>query len=138
MTTDDTKVDQQTAEFEFDRFLYTMELETDTGELDEDELKAFNSLRDTFVKAVMAGRLVVNESGEPVYTPVTIEDATPLTFHEPTGAAFMAMDRRKQGEDMAKMAALMGAITKTGPARFSKMGARDWKVCQAITALFMG
>ena len=42
----------------------------------------------------------VNEDGEPVFAPQRTNDAELLTFHEPTGASLMAVDRKKKNEEV--------------------------------------
>ena len=65
-------------------------------------------------------------------------DADAITFHEPTGTSLIAMDRKKKSEDIGKLYATMGDITKTHASVFSKMKMPDLKVCMAITTLFLG
>ena len=130
------KVDRETAEREFDRFVEAMDLDGDSSEWDEDDRKGYDLQKGKVISAIMSGSLVVNEDGEPVFNPTVDGDA--LTFSEPTGAALMAMDRKKKAEDMGKLFAMMAAITGVHPGTFAKMKNRDLKVCMAITTLFMG
>lgn len=132
------KVAKEVAEAEFTRFVEAMDLDVDPADMDEDDKKGFNQQRERIVSAICAGSLVINDEGEPVFTPQRTKDAEPLTFHEPTGASLMAMDRKKRNEDVGKMYSLMGEITKTHASTFSKMKMADLKVCQAVTTLFLG
>lgn len=135
--TEDNKVDAESANMEVDRFLEEMDIESDRGGMDEEDRAGFDNARATIVRAIRRGRLVINDSGEPVYTPASV-DTGPITFHEPTGAAFMEMDRRKKGQDVSKMYAIMAGMTKQHAKVFSDMRNRDLKVCQAVTTLFLG
>lgn len=130
------KVDRETAELEFERFVEAMDLDLDPAEMDEEDRKGLDIQKGKILSAIMAGSLVINEDGEPVFTPAVEGDQ--IKFPEPTGAAFMAMDRKKKTEDMGKLFAMMAAITGTHASTFAKMKNRDLKVCIAITTLFMG
>lgn len=131
-------VDKETAGVEFERFVRAMNLDANPAAMNAEDKEGFEENRDRFIGAVMLGSLVVNDSGEPIYTPQRVNDANAITFHEPTGASLMAMDRKKAGHDIGKMFATMGDITKTSAGLFSKMFMSDLKVCMSITTLFLG
>jgi hypothetical protein len=118
-----------------------MDLDFDVSVMTVDDLSGFTPNKNKFIKAIMSGALIVNDKGEPVYTcqrASTNGDApVVLTFHEPRGASFMAMDRKKKGEDMAKTYAIMADMCKTDIVTFSKMPNSDLKVCTAIMLLFL-
>lgn len=133
----DTKVAADVAEADFNRFIDCMDLDINTDGMDDDEKKDLSLQKGRVTSAIMVGSLVINEDGEPVFTPQR-EDTDALTFHEPTGAALMAMDRKKQSEEIAKMFAAMAAITRTNSKVFSNMKMADLKICLAVTTLFLG
>lgn len=132
------KIAKEVAEQEFNRFVDSMDLDVDPADMDEDDRKGFNQQKDRVIAAIQSGALVIKDSGEPVFTPQRTNDADAITFHEPTGASLMAMDRKKKTEDIGKLYAAMGDITKTHANVFSKMKMADLKVCMAITTLFLG
>lgn len=132
------KVALEVAEQEFNRFVEAMDLDVDPADMDEDDKKGFEQQRDRVVSAIQAGTVVINDNGEPVFTPQRTKDVEPITFHEPTGASLMAMDRKKKTEDIGKLYAAMGDMTKNHANVFSKMKMADLKVCMAITTLFLG
>ncbi len=133
-----TKVAREVAEQEFNRFVTDNAILVDyEGALKEDK-DEFNQQKEHIVQAIMKGSMVINEDSEPVYTPQRTKDADPLTFHEPTGASLMAMDRKKKNEDVGKLYATMGDITRTNAKTFSSMKMADLKVCMAVTVLFLG
>ena len=132
------KIAKEVAEQEFNRFVESMDLDVDPADMDEDDRKGFNQQKDRVITAIQSGALVIKDSGEPVFTPQRTNDADAITFHEPTGASLMAMDRKKKTEDIGKLYAAMGDITKTHANVFSKMKMADLKVCMAITTLFLG
>lgn len=136
-------VDRETAELEFERFVDAMELhyKMDPSKLDEEETKNLAECRGKLVYAIQRGVMHVNDSGELVYTQSVQkndEDKEPLTFHEPDGATLMAMDAAKSGHHSKKAIKALAAITRTHEARFSRMKARDFDVCQAVLILFLG
>lgn len=132
------KIAKEVAEQEFNRFVGSMDLDVDPADMDEDDRKGFTQQKDRVIAAIQSGALVIKDSGEPVFTPQRTNDADAITFHEPTGASLMAMDRKKKTEDIGKLYAAMGDITKTHANVFSKMKMADLKVCMAITTLFLG
>jgi len=132
------KVAKEVAEAEFERFAEAMDLDVDTSIMDEDDRKGFDLQKNRIVSAIRSGAMVVNEDGEPVFTPQRMKDAGTITFHEPDGAALMAMDRKKKSEDIGKLYATMGAMTGTTAKTFSGMKMADLKVCMAIATLFLG
>ena len=132
------KVALEVAEQEFNRFVEAMDLDVNPADMDEDDKKGFEQQRDRVVSAIQAGTVVINDNGEPVFTPQRTKDADTITFFEPTGASLMAMDRKKKTEDIGKLYAAMGDMTKNHANVFSKMKMADLKVCMAITTLFLG
>lgn len=134
------KIAREVAEQEFDRFAESMDLDLKESGLDDDEVEDLHKLKNILVEAIQKGSMVINDDGEPVYTPVRGDEdyRKPITFHEPTGASLMAMDRKKKNEDIGKLYSAMGEITKLPAARFARMKMRDLKVCMAVTQLFLG
>lgn len=132
------KVAREVGEAEFDRFVGAMDLDVDEARMDADDRKSFGELRERLVRAIVEGHLVVDDKGQFVYTPRTGNQTDPITFREPTGASFMAMDTKKKDQNVAKMYAVMADITGLDIKTFSKMASRDLKVCQAIITLFLG
>jgi hypothetical protein len=124
------KIAKEVAEQEFERFLEAMDLEFDVKEMDEDDKAGFQKEKDLVVKEIIKGNMSINDSGEPVYI-------DGLTFHEPTGASFMAMDRRKSGETMAKQYAMLAEMTQSSPKTFANMKWKHLRVCLAVQALFL-
>jgi hypothetical protein len=102
----------------------------------EEELKDFLPEKIKIIKAMKNGSLVINEEGEPVFSPRK-SDIPPIVFHEPTGASLVAMDKKKKNEDFSKFYTVLADITKTSAATFAKLKMRDLKVCIAIGTLFL-
>jgi len=134
----DSVVAKEVAEADFERFAAGMDLDVDPSGMDAEDRKGFEQQKSKVVGAIQSGALVINDDDEPVFTPQRTKDAKPITFHEPTGASLMAMDRKKKAEDIGKLYASMADITGTHASTFSKMKMPDLKVCMAITTLFLG
>ena len=132
------KVAREVAESEFERFTEAMDLDVDETRMDEDDKKSFGELKDRILRAIEQGHLVFDDEGQPVYTPRAGASTQPITFHEPTGASFMAMDTKKKDQNVGKMYAVMADMTHRDAKVFSSMPNRDLRVCQAIVTLFLG
>ncbi len=126
----------EVAEAEFERFAAAMDFDLDAKAMDEDDRKAFAATRRIIVRSLEQGHLVVNEKGEPIFTP-QLDDVAPITFFEPKGLSLIAMESRKKGEDVSKLFASLASMTKQHPSRFAKMSQRDLRVCMALATLFL-
>lgn len=131
------KVAIDVAEQEFERFADAMDLDIDTSVMDEEDKAAFEGTRRKVVRAIQKGRLVVNDDGEPVFSPVTV-DCDPLVFREPLGGTFISMDRKKKNQNVSKMVGIMAEMTGQSEKLFARMKNRDFTVCQSIVTLFLG
>lgn len=134
----DAKVGRDVAEAEFERFVESMDLDVDPAHMDGEDRASFAQLKERILRAIEHGHLVVDEKGQPVYTPRAGGAVQSITFHEPTGASFMAMDSKKKDQNVAKMYAVMADMTHLDPKVFAAMAARDLKICQALVTLFLG
>lgn len=130
------KINRESAELEFNRFTDSMDLDVDESFMDESDLTSFSKQKRRIMSAICNGSLVINDNGEPVYSPKN-SDIDPLTFHERTGASILTMDKKKKNHDVAKTYAIMAELTKTHPSTFAKMIGVDIKICEAIFALLM-
>jgi hypothetical protein len=127
------------AELEFNNFVEAMDLDLDIDDMDDDDLTAFTKQKKRIIKAIKKGHLVFNEDGEPVYTPYRpkTKHKDPITFHERTGASIMAMDRKKRGQDGAKLYAVLADMCKVPANTFASMAGEDIKICEALFSLLM-
>lgn len=131
------KISKEMAEKEFDRFLEAMGLEFDESSMDPDDAKSFQAPKKLIINAIERGSLVVDEGGQPVYTPQRVGEGKPIVFYEPTGASLMAMDNGKKSEDIKRLYHVMADITHRDAKAFSSMKMADLKICMAITTLFL-
>lgn len=129
----ETKIAKEFAEAEFSRLCDVWDIDLDA--MDSQEKADFDNVKRKIVTCFCRGQMALDDTGEHVsFTPRSGEV---VTFHVPTGADLMAMDRVKEGENIKKMYVLLGAIGKTAPAVFSKMDTRDLKPLMAFASLFM-
>lgn len=130
-------VDAETADMEFERFCSEMDIDNDEAFMSAEDKEAYLTAKRVITRAMMQGKLVINDNGEPIYTDM---DGKDIRFREMTGAMLRETDKvsAKEGGDMAKMMRLMGAITGRGPKFFSEMVKRDLKVCQTIVGFMQG
>ena len=132
------KLSVEAANAEFERFAETMDLDLDLQDMDEDEKSNFEKHKRVFCKALSTGHCVMGETAEPtVELKKPIGETKSLTFHEPTGESFLALDRGKKGQDMSKMFHMMSVLCGVDPSVFSKLAQRDLKVCQSIALIFL-
>lgn len=131
------KIAEEVALAEFMKIAEAMDLDTDVEKMSEEAAGGFVELRRVLIRAIQRGSLVVDDKGQPVFTPQYDKNTEPLTFYAPDGAVFSSMDKKKQSEPVAKKYTAMGGMTKTSAARFNAMDARDLKICQALYLLFL-
>lgn len=129
----------EVAEQEFERFADCMDINVDTSKLDQEDLAAFNKIKDRLLRVMQSGALLINENGEAVYTPQrpNSKSKDAITFHERTGASLMAMDGKKKGHDVAKTYAILADMCRVHPSTFAGLAGQDIKVCEGIFALLM-
>jgi len=121
------------ADAEFERFAAAMDIDTDKSGMPDEDRVEFNNSKRLMTRAMVAGKLIINDNGEPVYS----YGEQSLTFYEPTGADFLSMDGKGATAGFRKTFHLLSAITRTSPTLFGKMPNRDLKVCQAIVVFFI-
>lgn len=131
------KIDNETALSEFDRFTKSMDLDVDESFMEDDDITSFRKQKRRIIAAICKGSLVINDDGEPVYTPQNTSLDNPIIFHERTGASIIAMDGKKKNHSVAQMYAVMGSMTKLHPSVFAKLKGLDIKICEALFTFLM-
>jgi len=133
--TDEQTVCAEVARDEFNRFLDVMAIEgVPEDKVDAEDNEGYKDARHKVERAIMAGRMSIDDEGRPVFMTQT----GVITFNEPTGATLMAADRKKKAEDASKMIAMMADMTQLPAKTFGAMRMSDLKVCMAVTLLFLG
>ena len=132
-------VSVEAATAEFKRFTDCMDLDLNEENMSGEEKVDFAELKSVFLKAVCEGHITVNDEGEPEvhFKKPPSENEKSVTFHEPDGAAFLALDKGKKNADNAKQYMMMGDICKCDHTIFSRLKNRDLRVCKAVLTLFL-
>lgn len=128
-----TKVCNEAAVAEFERWASAFEIDISTDGLDEKELKAFEDFRKKFIKRIETGALTVDDDGVIALTPRG-DDGDPLTFDEPTGALLSA--RLKNDSDVQAARRALAQWSGAAPKRFADMKLRDFNFCSELLAFF--
>lgn len=132
----DQKIATEVAESEFERFAEAMDFDLDAKGMTEEDRTAFAATKHTIVHSMERGDLVIDDKGQPLFTP-QLGDTSTITFFEPSGSTLMAMEHKKKGQDVSKMFTALGEMTKTSAQRFAAMKQRDLRVCLALATLFL-
>jgi hypothetical protein len=127
------KVATEVAETEFARWAEAFDIDTDTADLDDEELKAFEAFSSKFIKRVESGALTVDEDGVLFFAPRG-DDGDRLRFDEPTGA--LLSSRQKNDTDVQAARRALGAWAGVEPKRFADMKLRDFNFCSELLAFF--
>lgn len=133
------KITAEHAELEFDKWADAMDMDLDVTDMDKRDLTAFNKQKKRVIVAIQRGALVFNDNTEAVYTPQHPGSVyqNPITFQERTGASLMAMDNKRENQEVAKTYAIMADMCGIPAKAFSQLKGTDIKVCEAIYALLM-
>lgn len=128
------KVAREVAEAEFDRMCTLRRVNTDPEEMTAEEYESLLEVKAKLVRVIERGELVVNENGDPVFTP-PVPGAKSITFYRPTGATFMAMD----GDDgnQSRLVRVITDMTHSAKGEIAKLEAPDYVVCSKLANLFM-
>jgi len=127
------KVTKQLAEADFDRFAEEMDIVA-PGKDDGEIAAEYEGARAVIVREIVRGRMRVEDDGRLSFDP---SEGETIIFNEPTGADFMAMDRKKAGQGFARTFAFLEAVTKEPAKRFANMKRRDLTPCAAVVSLFL-
>ena len=132
-------IDQETAEAEFARFTDEWDIDDNVDAMSGEDRESFEQIQNRIIKQITKGSAVVDVDGNITYTLKHPKGSTTeVVFRVPGGDAYMAMDKFKDRQNMHKLYAFMGVMTKLPPAIFGNMDGRDIKFCQGVTLLFLG
>lgn len=132
------RLSHEVAEAEFSRFGELMDLDFDLDGASEEDQETFEQQKRRVTAALQNGSLVFNDEGEPIFSPQRSDwSGDPIRFREPTGATYLAMDRRKKSQEMSKFFAVMADMTGLSSAALSRLKGSDIKLCQTLVALFL-
>lgn len=135
----ENKISREHAELEFGKWAEAMDMDLDVEDMDKKDLTAFKRQKNRVVIAIERGALIFNDNIEAVYTPQhpgsSYQNA--ITFQERTGASLMAMDNKRENQEVAKTYAIMADMCGVPAKVFAGLKGTDIKVCEAIYALLM-
>lgn len=133
------KIVREMADAEFDRFTDMMDIDVDQSGMDSEDEDEMLKSKNRIVRAIQKGDLVIDDDGQAVYTPSNVNSKydKPLVFHEQSGAAIIASDKSKKGQNMRATFAIMGEMCKVHPNVFVGLYGSDIKTCMAIFMLLM-
>lgn len=129
------KIGKDVAEQQFEKLCVSRRIETDISSFNEREKAIFNNRKADMLRLMMAGTLVLNEQGDPVYTP-PLKDAKSLTFHRVTGAVLMEGDNITGSVE--RLLAIATVLTKSNPGELAKLEAPEFRAIDDITAFLIG
>lgn len=132
-------VSKEVAEQEFSKFVEAWDIDANTDGMSGEDREAFAQQKAKIVTQIMKGNACIDDDGDISYKlKKPQDDITEIVFRIPSGQAYMAMDQYKDRQNVHKMYAFMGAMTKQETKLFSRMDARDTKFCMGVTLLFLG
>lgn len=135
------KIAVDVCEKQFEALCLKRRIETDVKHMGKIEAVLFESRKRTVLRAMARGELVINNDGNPQFTPPTEPGATPLPpiiFYKPTGATLMAQDGFPQNHDVARAAAVATELTKSAPGALSKLESVDFELVCEISNFLLG
>lgn len=135
----DPKIDEETADVEFERFAVGYDLEFDEKEMDDDSAKEFRKGKDRIVRAIQAGAMTIDDEGNPTYTPQRAKSKhqKPLVFHERTGKTLAAGDGLDVKAVGRRMNASIAELCNVQPKDIAGLVGPDIKVCEALFLLLV-
>lgn len=132
----DQVIAPEMADQEFNRWAEAMDLDLDTGAMGPEDIDDFNKIKSRITRAIVAGRVTVDDKGEIELKPKA-GNLEIVHFYEPAAEVLVEMDRRKSGQDMAKLNSVVGAMTKTSAQQIAALKLTDYKIVQGIAQLFL-
>ena len=132
-------VAEDVAEEEFERFIECMDIDFDLSVLEDEAAGMQKTVKKRIVNAIMCGSMIINDDGEPVFTPQRprSKHKEPITFRERTGANVMSQDTKKRGHDIARMYAFLASVSGESVGTFAGLAGADLNVCEAVFVLLM-
>jgi hypothetical protein len=128
---------EDVAEAEFLRMCEAYRVDTDESKMNEDELNDLRAIKAKLVHELCSGALSLSEDGHVTYMPQHSPSAKPMKFGDVTGATFIAMDGAGMGKPNERMCRGCDQITGSSPGTTSKLRISDFRICMALTNLFL-
>jgi len=131
----ENKVDEESIDTEFERFIEMNDIDLDTEGLDDNTRRDIEADIRKVKRGIKDGRITIDDKGHATVHPRVSKDQKPITFGYLTGNAWMESDRKKGHQDVQKQFAVMGACSRRSVAHFGALRQGDLKYCQAVFSL---
>ena len=133
------KIDEKTAEIEFNNFCEMWSIDNDTNEMNEEDKANFEKQKSVLVKAFRKGLLILDrENRSLVYTiSERSEKAGEIVkMKGMKGSDLMAADRYKKDDSVHQVQAVIASIARLPVSYISSLDMRDVIVLQTCMILF--
>lgn len=134
------KIDEKTAEMEFDNFCEMWDIDNDISQMDEEDKDGFRKNKSSIVKAFRQGRLIIDrEKRTLIYTISDFSEdkrGETLTIRRLKGADYMAADNYKEKDLVHKSYSVLASMVGRPTSYISSLDNNDLKVLQACMILF--
>jgi len=135
-----SKIDKETAEMYFDEWCESWEIDNDISEMKDKDKDGFEEHKSKIVKAIMKGRLIVNDEKNIEYFfafPELARGTQSVIIKRANGRAYSSMDKYGEKESIHKLYSVISVMTGKDYAFFLDLDGIDLKVLQAVAALFL-
>lgn len=123
------EVSREAALAEFERLAEAADVDIDITGMNEEETEEIAEVSDAFTKAIMSGRLLVNEEGQGV---LVVAKGEPIRFRAPLGADLMIMASGNENKRMEDMVRFACALTGQSTRRIGELGVKEWKLAMRL------
>lgn len=134
------KIDEKTAEMEFNNFCEMWDIDNDISQMDEEDKDGFRKNKSSIVKAFRQGRLIIDrEKRTLIYTISDFSEekrGETLTIRRLKGADYMAADNYKEKDLVHKSYSVLASMVGRPTSYISSLDNNDLKVLQACMILF--
>ncbi len=130
------KVGEDVAEREFQRFTTALRAKPVLERMNRDQLRDYENNKTTVLDGFRDGSLVVDNKGQPVYTP-RCDFNGKLVFKKPTGATLMAADGLSDDEGVKKTFRMLAQLTGHNEPELQTLDMADLRVPLAIVAVLL-
>lgn len=134
------KIDEKTAEMEFEKFCEMWDIDNDTSAMSEEDKDGFEKQKSNLIKAFRKGRLILDrEKRSLVYTVSEFSEKAGETIilKGAKGSDLMAADRYKENDSVHKTQAIIASMSNLPVSYISSLDMTDLNVLQSCAVLFI-
>lgn len=123
---------------EFDRWAELCEFDLDPRFMSQEGQEDCARRRHIAEREIMSGRITIDDEGNLSYQmKIPVKGVEVVSFPvDPDGTALLAFDTTKDGRNIAKLYAMIQAMTGMPPGTMAAMKRRDREVVQAVAGFF--